>query len=64
MATYLRVLDPVERTMSDLASGEASHITIRVAQTFLAVLYCTVAFFLPFSVERMSKSMASCIPPW
>jgi hypothetical protein len=60
---YLPFLDPADRTISEPLSGDDSQRHVRVALTFLAVEYWTVAFFLPFSVDLMRSIRASNIPP-
>jgi hypothetical protein len=61
---YLPFLDPEDKTISDPLAGEDSQRTVNVALlAFLAVLYCKLAPFLPFSVDVIKTISAWTIPP-
>ena len=59
---YLPLSAAAENVKSFPDAGEDSHSSVRVDCACLAVPHCTVAFFLPRSMDRITTIAASRIP--
>ena len=64
VATYLPRLDANDSVMYPSLLGEDSQIVESVDRCFLVVPHPTISFFLPGSIDLISKVMPCSIPKW